>query len=96
MAICRNIFKYCDISMIRYIDIENDISIFLIYRVISSLLLAHASSSSWSQCMWWCRIGRGCGYKLSELQTLSDGQMLVIGGKQIEVKVKKGIGRQFV
>jgi len=46
--------------------------------------------------MWWCRIGRGCGYKLSELQTLSDGQMLVIGGKQIEVKVKKGIGRQFV
>ena len=34
---------------------------------------------------WWCRIGRGTGYKISELQALADGHMLVIGGKQIEV-----------
>lgn len=31
------------------------------------------------------RIGRSTGYKTSELETLTDGQMLVIGGKEIEV-----------
>ena len=31
------------------------------------------------------RIGRASGYKTTELQTLSDGEMLVIGGKEIEV-----------
>ena len=31
------------------------------------------------------RIGRSSGYRTSELETLADGQMLVIGGKEIEV-----------
>ena len=35
--------------------------------------------------MCFCRIGRSTGYKTSELETLTDGQMLVIGGKEIEV-----------
>jgi len=43
-----------------------------------------------------CRIGRSTGYKTSELEALTDGQMLVIGGKEIEVWAILLIQRKFV
>ncbi len=38
-------------------------------------------------CVVCFRIARGTGYKLSELETLGEGHLLVIGGKEIEVHV---------
>ena len=35
--------------------------------------------------IYFCRIGKGTGYKSSELQDLQDGNTLVIGGKEIEI-----------
>ena len=32
-----------------------------------------------------CSIGKGAGYKRSELSALSDGSTLVVGGKELEV-----------
>ena len=32
-----------------------------------------------------CSIGRGIGYKKSELRELTDGSTLVVGGKEVEV-----------
>ena len=31
------------------------------------------------------RIGRGSGYKVSELSSMAEGQTLAVGGKEIEV-----------
>ena len=36
--------------------------------------------------MYVCSIGKGLGYKRSELAGLDDGSTLVIGGKEIEVR----------
>ena len=33
----------------------------------------------------YCSIGKGLGYKRSELSALDEGSSLIIGGKQIEV-----------
>ena len=43
------------------------------------------SSNSYAEYMCVCSIGKGLGYKKSELSGLTEGSMLIIGGKEIEV-----------
>lgn len=57
----------------------------LLQVLVESKNIVKFNSSSFTDICLHTRIGRSSGYKVSELESMEEGQSLLVGGKEIEV-----------